>query len=397
MFLLFLLATRASFAGWDLTPPADPNRNWNASVRTGAAYDDNFNGSEKNRQSGFRLNSDINLRASVPLERFLMGVQYDYGIDYPRDIKLGGVDETHNVNALANYAVNPRLSLSLSETFVNSLQPQLVLGPANAPVTIVQAGTYFYDNVGGGLNYALTRRWVLSVNGNWDIWRYQLSSIASNNDHEDYSTTVSALYALDPRTTVGLNYQYSQNVYVNPGPHNGLNGSSDTAYLSVVRRFNPQLSLSISGGYTIRKSEDGTVSTSPSAYGSLIYNYGPASTLSLTLAEALSSASLGVTRQFSAQENTSFALQANHRLTVRLRAVADLTYVYSSFTAPLLPTLTVKPNDQALTGHLGFNYAFRDWVSAVLDYYHTQLVSSDARLIQPYERNQVSLGMTLTY
>jgi hypothetical protein len=324
-------------------------------------------------------------------------VQYDYAVDYPRDVNLGGVNQTHYVTALANYSFNPRLSLAISENYVNSLQPQLVLGPANAPVTIVQAGTYAYNAVGGNLNFTLTRRWVLSVSGNWDIWRYQVSSVASNNDREDYSTTLSALYALDPRTIVGLNYQYAENVYVTPGPHNGLNASSDTAYLSVVRRFNPQLSLSINGGYTYRESGDGTVSTSPSAHGSLVYNYGPASTLSLTVAESLTSASLGGTRVFNAQENTSVALQVNHRLTARLRAAADLTYVYSTFTAPVVSGVTLKPNERALTGRLGFDYAFRVWCSAVLNYYHTRLESSDSRLILPYDRNQLFMGIALTY
>jgi hypothetical protein len=407
MLLLFLLTARTTFAGWELTPPADPNRNWNTSVTAAGQYDDNFNATQKNRQSGFRLNSDIKLRATVPLERFLMGVQYDYGVVYPRDVKLGGVNETHNVNASANYTVSPQLMLGLSETFINSLQPQLVQTPANAPATIVQAGTYVYNNLGGNLSYALTPRWTLSLNGSWDFLRYQVSSIASNNDHDDYSATISALYALDPRTSVGINYQYAQSVFINPGLHSGLNASSDTAYLSLSRRFNPQLSATVNGGYTIRKSEDGTVSTSPSAYGSLVYNYGPASTLSLTIAESLSSASLGVTRQFSAQENTSFALQANHRLTTRLHAVADLTYVDSTFTAPLSSTVTVKPTEQALTGHLGLSYAFREWLSANLDYYYFQLTVSKATIIvppgvpvqvvQPYDRNQVSMGMTLTY
>lgn len=407
MLLLFLLAAPTTFAGWELTPPGDPNRNWNTSVSAGGTYDDNFNATQKNRQSGFRFASDVKFRAAVPLERFLAGVQYDYGIRYPRDINLGGVEETHNVTASVNYTLNPQLMLGLSETFINSLQPQLVQTSANAPATIVQAGTYDYNNMVGSLSYALTPRWTLSANGSWDFWRYQVSSVASNNDHDDYTATISALYALDPRTSVGVNYQYAQTVFVHPGSNKGLNASSDTAYLSVVRRFNPQLSATANGGYTIRKSEDGTVSTSPSAYGSLVYNYGPASALTLTIAESLSSASLGATRQFSAQENTSFALQASHRLTTRLRALADLTYVYSTFTAPLSSTVTVKPTEQALTAHLGLSYAFREWLSANLDYYYFQLTVSKATIIvppgvpvqvvEPYDRNQVSLGMTLTY
>jgi hypothetical protein len=395
--LLVLLAAHAARAGWEFTPPGDPNRSWHASVGTGVLYDDNFNATQKNQQSGLKSSSSINLRAGVPLERFLMGVQYGYSVEYPRDINLGGVNQTHNLTASANYIVNPRLSLNLNENYVNSLQPELVLGPANAPVTVVQAGTYVYNNVAGGVSYAVMPRWILSLSGNWDIWRYQVPSTARDNDHEDYTTTLSALYALDPRTTVGLNYQYGENIYSNPGTNNGANASWDTAYLSVVRRFNPRLSASVNGGYTIRESGAGTTSTAPSAYGSFVYNYGPASTLSLTVAESLSSASLQFNRQFSTQQSTSFSLQANHRLTARLRAITDLTYTYSTFSQPIFPGLTLKPSQEALTAHLAFNYAFRDWLSAVFDYSYTQLVSSDSRFIQPYERNRVSVGLTYTY
>ncbi len=222
---------------------------------------------------------------------------------------------------------------------------------------------------------------------------------------------------LDTRTTVGLNYQYGQNVFVNAGTNNGLDAVSHTLYLSVVRRFNPRLSLTLNGGYTIRQSQDGTQSTSPSAYGSLVYNYGPISTITLTLAQSLSEATVGVTREFSAQQNTSLDLQVSHRITARLRAIGELTYVYGSFVSPLGQTsatrvpvggfgnptftgpegITLKPNDQALTAHLGLSYAFRDWASAVMDYYYTDLVSSDALLIEPYTRNQISAGISLSY
>jgi hypothetical protein len=58
---------------------------------------------------------------------------------------------------------------------------------------------------------------------------------------------------------------------------------------------------------------------------------------------------------------------------------------------------TVSPNDQSLTAHLGLNYAFRDWASAVMDYSYTELVSSDAFLVQPFTRNQISAGISLSY
>ncbi|HXI83891.1 MAG TPA: hypothetical protein VNL17_07350 [Verrucomicrobiae bacterium] len=414
------MTARISLAQWDFTHAGDPNRNWGVTATETVGYDDNFNAVEKNPQAGVRYISDLKFRANVPLERFFAGMQYDYGVTYPRDINLGGIDETHNLSAGATYTVNPRLTLNANENFVTSLEPQLVQGAAKAPVTIVQAGTYVYDSAGGGVVYSLSPRWNVSANGSWDIWRYQEAAIATNNDREDYTATLSALYLFDSRTTVGLNYQVGENVFVNPGTNSARNAISHTLYLSAVRRFNPRLSLSINGGYTVRYSPDGSQSTSPSLYGSLVYNYGPINTITLTVAQSLSEATVGVTGQFSAQQNTSFVAEISHRLTTRLRVIGDITYVYSSFTQPLgggggpsgpvavggfqNPTFigpvggaTISPNDQALTLHLGLNYAFRSWVSAVLNYDYYQLTSSEAALVQPYTRNQASAGISLVY
>ena len=392
---LWVLAKGVALGGWEFTPAAEPNRNWGVSVTQSGMYDDNFNASENNRQSGFRYNSDVVLRANVPWERLFVGLNFDYGLTYPQDVVFGGINESYNVNVLANYTISPRLTLSLNNQFVDSLQPELVQTQAGVPFTIVQAGTYIYDSLGGNLNYALAPRWNLVLNGNWDIWRYQVSSIASNNDREDYSTTLSALYSLDERTTVGVNYQYGESLFANPGTNNALNAQSHTAYLSLVRRFNPRLSLQLNSGYTLREGGDGSQSSSPSELASLVYNYGPVDTISLTFAYSLSQANLaGGFRQFSASENTSAALQLSHQLSARLSAEGDVAYVYSSFVTPI-QTFQLSAQEQQLLAHLSLTYAFRVWLSAVFNYQYTRLTSDIPGA--KYERNQISLGMSVNY
>ena len=399
--LLLLVATPVCRAAWDVSLPGEPNRSWGVAVTTGAQYDDNWNGTQFNRQSGFQYTSDLTLRAKIPWERSLLSGQYDYGLVYPRDDRLGGVNQTHTLNISGNYSPNPRLLLSLNENLVDSLQPQLVQGPSGAPTTIIQAGTYLYDQVVGNASYSLTPRWTASISGNWDIWRYEETAVATNNDHEDYSVTLSALYSVDPRTILGVNYQYAGDVYTNPGFKNGMNAYSNTGYLSLTHQFNPRLALVLNGGYTVRNAEDGTTSTSPSAYGSLIYNYGPMVSISLVAAESLSSASVGITRSFTAQQTLSFDLQVNHRFTARLHTVVEATYADSTFTAELLNQhlqfQNATPSDDALTARWGISYDFRIWLSAGLDYYYTRLVSSNVNLVQPYSRDQIGVRLTLAY
>lgn len=398
---LLLVATSVCRAAWDFTVPGEPNRNWGVALANGVQYDDNWNGTEFNRESGFRYASDLTLRAKIPWERLLLSGQYDYGIFYPNNSQLGGVNQSHTLNVSVNYNVNPRLLLSLNENFVNSLQPQLVQGPSGAPVTIIQAGTYLYDLAGGSVSYALSPRWTASVSGSWDIWRYQQATYATNDDHEDYSVTLSALYSMDTRTVVGVNYQYAGDTYTDPGFKNGLNAYSNTGYLSLTHQFNPKLALVLNGGYTVRNAEDGTSSTAPSGYGSLIYNYGPLDSISLVVAESLSAASVQVTRNFSAQQTTSLDVQVNHRFTARLHTVAEATYSDNSFTAELLnqqlQVRNTKPDDQAITAHWGIGYDFRIWLSAGIDYYYSKLLSSDVNLVQPYSRDQIGVKLTLSY
>jgi hypothetical protein len=187
---LWLMAARVCCAGWEFTAPGDPNRSWNVSATTVAAYDDNFNGTTINQQSSVRSTSDVRFRANVALERLFVGGQYDYGISYPQDANLGGYNQTHNLNVSGNYAASSRLTLGFSEVYINALEPALVQGPANAPITIVHSGTYFYDAITGGLNYILTPRWSMSINGSCDIINYKDHDVAHQNDHEDYAATL---------------------------------------------------------------------------------------------------------------------------------------------------------------------------------------------------------------
>ena len=392
--VLSLLANHVAFAVWDFTAPGDPNRRWSASVSTGVTYDNNFTATQFHPEAGFRYNSDLQLHARIPFQRLFIAGQYDYGVNYPQDLHQGGLAQTHNLNVAANYVVTPRLGLGLTENYVSTFFPGVVTGPSGAPVTLANGGSYVYDAVAGNVNYQLTSRWIASVNGGWDIWRYATPASVINGDHEDLSMQLSFLYALDSRTTIGLNYQYAEDAYVHPGVNDALNGYQQTAYLSIVRRFNPRLSLTLNGGYSIRDSKDGTTSTSPSALGAVVYNYGPSSTLTLTISEALSEASFGSTGNFSAEQNTTLALQANHQFTPKLFGTASLAYTYSTFTAPIIGLGSINPSEQATSGQIGLSYYFRNWLSATANYNRNQITST---VVPPYSRDMISIGMTLTY
>jgi len=395
-----LLAVPVCHAGWDFTAPADPSRNWSASIAGYAEYDDNFNSTENNRQSGYRLGSDLTLRVKAIGERSLVSGQYDYTTAYPNYFHMGGLAENHMLSASVNYSVTPRLLLSLNESFTESTEPSVVQTVNKVPVTLAAAGSYLYDAVSGSAVYSLTRRWNLSFAGGWDIWRYEETAYATNSDHQDYSMTLSALYSLNPVTVIGVNYQYAATAYTNPGPDGSLNGYSNTGYLSLTRQFDPKLSVAVNGGYTLHESGNGSTSTSPSAYGAVAYNYAQMSSISLIVAEYLSTASVGITRSFSTQQGTSFSLQANHQFTPRFHTMFNGSYVYSTFKSPVVganEVLTLSPTDQSIQLHWNIGYDFRPWASVGFDYTYTRLLSSNTLLIQPYSRDVAGIRLTFNY
>jgi hypothetical protein len=386
----------------ELTLPGAPSRDWGVAFSSGAMYDDNFNGTEFHRISGFRYTADLTLNAKLPSQRSLLSGTYDYGLAYPANIpQLGGVTQNHLLNLSENYSLNPRTLLSLNDTFVNAVEPQLVQNQSGAPATIIQSGSYLYNLVNGTLNYTVTPRWTASLSGSWDIWRYDEAINATNFDRQDYSMTLSALYAVRPRTIVGVNYQYGGDAYTNPGFRNGLNAYYNTGYLSISHQFNPKLALVLNGGYTVRNAEDGSTSTSPSGYGSLIYNYGPLDSISLTFVQSLSTSAAGFSRSYSAEETTSMDLVISHRFTARLHTTIDGSYSYNTFTAALrnqqLQVQNASPSYQSITGHWGLGYDFRVWLSAGLDYWYTRQLSSNSLLVEPYSHDQIAIKLTLKY
>jgi len=239
----------------------------------------------------------------------------------------------HNVNVVANYTVNPRLALSVNENFVNSLQPELVRSSANAPLRLCRRARTFTTPWGVGSSTRCRRDGVYrsTALGTFGSTKFVYRS---NNNHQDYSATLSALY-LWTRAPRRAELPVRSNIYVNAGTNNALDAVSHTLVSIPRAEVQPTPVLVPQGGYYGPRLAGRTQSTSPSAYGSLVYVYGPTSTITLTLAQSLSEATIGVNRQFRRPAKHSFVLQISHRLTARLRAIGDITYVYSSFTQPL--------------------------------------------------------------
>jgi hypothetical protein len=73
----------------------------------------------RRRAFGWRKTSG-SVRA-VPLERLFVGVQYDYGINYPKDLSRWRLIRLTTSAHFGELRCQPRLELSLSEAYISTL------------------------------------------------------------------------------------------------------------------------------------------------------------------------------------------------------------------------------------------------------------------------------------
>jgi hypothetical protein len=361
----------------------------NLSVRDG--YDDNINNVSTGKQDGFTTSIEPQLLLNFPQERTFFGLRYTYGATIYWS-QRNRTDQSHTADLLFSHEFSTRLVLDASDQIRRGIEPGLVELFSGVPVITRRRGDYLFNNAEASLRYSLTRRWSTSINGSWGLWRYDDAGIATTNDRDEYNTTVSALYALSSRTTVGINYQHRQVDYKDAGQGN-RNSVSHVGFLSMVRRFNPKLSLRMSGGMEFREFSDGTSQTAPSANAALTYNYGRDSSLSLGMSYSLSTTEVG---SFRSTDSLVGFLNASHRLTARLSASASASFVVSTYQNPT-PGFFVTSGleEDALQLSVGLAYAFRRWLSGDMGYTYDK-VNSDVGG-RSFDRNRVYAGIRLSY
>src|SRR2546422_2783956 len=118
----------------------------------------------------------------------------------------------------------------MKDSFHRGIEPGLV--------DVRRVGDYDYNNVAGDVGYSFSRRWIARAGGGWDYVRYDDTVVAASNDHDTYNGWASMLYAIDPRTSVGIGYRYQQTTYSSNDVFRG--SESQIPYLSFVRHFNPK-------------------------------------------------------------------------------------------------------------------------------------------------------------
>jgi hypothetical protein len=383
------ITVRAAYEPYQLP---DPTRRWSVNVSLREGYSDNVFTTQTNKQDSLTTSIEPTLLLNFPMERTFMGLRYGYGATYYSDRPGGKIDQYHTVDVLFSHQFNTRLTLDMKDNIRRGIEPELVESFANGPpITTRRRGDYLYNSIDGTLVYALAQRWAASLGGVWQYWRFDETTNAVVNDRDIYQANAAIIFAVSPRTHVGVNYQLERSEFV--GTNSARNATAHTGFLSLARQFSPKLSLQANGGMEIREFDDGTSQTAPSASVTASYNYGPDSAISAGFAYQISTTEAG---GFRSTDSTSLFGSVNHRLTARLQASASIAYSISTFQNPISGSSSQAGlEENAFRTGFSLTYAFRRWLSADLTYTYEELRSDVPD--RNFERNRVDLGVRFIY
>jgi hypothetical protein len=402
-------------AGWEPTTPGDPNRNWSASLSMQEGYDSNVYTSSHNPQNSFSSSIEPQLNVNFPLERSSFGLRYTYRATWYTSLVGTPVNQSNIGDAFFSYMFTPRLALNISDSVRSGVNPEEVMSQDGSPVIVQQRGTYLYNVVHGSLSYSLSRRWIMTLNGSWDFWRYAEKVWSVPYNREDYSASLSAQYSIDTQTFLGGAYQFSTVQYqtknfatanwsdntwpgVNdpsiPASANLRDGNLNTVYLFLNRRLNPQWAAQLNGGYQWTVFGSGAYATRQSApylNFSTTYNYGPQSAVSGGLAYSINVAEVA---QYRSTQTTSFYLKLDHQFTPRLTTSLYGTFNFGTYQNPLPGYPFSNQTSTSELVSFSLTYSFRRWLQLIANYTFDNVASD---VSGSYTRNRINLGLRLYY
>ncbi len=399
---IFLLGfgLQAARADWQPSPPGDPARQWRFSLDTDVGYDNNFNTENPVRKSSATFVWSPTAEIKIPGEQTAGQFRYQYTSTYFLDVGLTKPDESHVLDANVSHVFTPRLSASLTDSFRRGIEPTLV-----GPLIFRERGDYTYNTIGANISFLLTSRWTLSLNQSWEHWMFDTKSESIDNDRDGYGTTASAVYQLSPRTSVGLNYNYTRTAYSFSSITNSVRDSDSQAlYLSINHRFKPLVFMQASAGAQLAGFGGGGSDASPYLNLSATYNFATRSTISAGGSYNIQLSELAAYR--SSQQLATF-LALSHDLTAKCSVSLAFNYIistYGNFNPVFLNGFNPQPRqvgEDSWQVNLIARYAFTPWMGLTMEYTYQDLASGfDNRALnsfRSFDRMHGDVGIHLLY
>jgi len=444
-----LAATGAAFQMNCLaqSSPVDSSKDWNVSAALRGFYDSNYgtDPDSPNKKGSYGVELSPTVSANVPFTQTQLGVYYSYDLQYYQErdhLNQDPYDQSHTFNFWLDHAFNEDWNTKVNDSFVVGQEPDLLLNGGTANATYARLNG---NNINNNASILLHTDWsrllsteltygnVLSYysqEGSQQVLNpgpppsYSVSSGGLPNqpsyagalNSEQNSLDLKVQWHLAPETTLSVGYQFIDVIYTgnediavwnDPVTHAPVWFKSDSrdnlshiAYLGVQHNLLPDLTVAAKAGFQYNDAYNNPVGhstdTTPYADVSIIYTYLPGCNAQIGFTQARNSTYLVSVNQANGsltqdQESSTVHASVNHHITQKLLVTAIGSWSGGTYKGGGFNDQTTDDYELGLSA----NYSFTRNISGEIDYNYDDVSSNVPGFA--YNRNRVSIGMTVAY
>lgn len=375
---------------------------WSVSASLRGFYDDNINTAPSGTPAkidsfGFDISPSLSWGQTIDNTSYEIGYTYTGRWFEARDDHEW--DHSHKAHLALNHEFSERASVSLSDTFVSSQEPDQ---------SDVLTGTVFRargDNINNSANISgtvgLSEQWDLTLSYRNNYYNYKDPAFENTLDRIEHLPSLDLSYRLTPRTSVGVGYQFGIIDY----KFADRDYDSHTVYGSVRHAFSPNFSGALSVGAQVQDYDraGSDSQTSPFVDGKLTYAYTAASDISLNVKHQVNATDVfidpatGTLVLATNQESTLFQVRWNHALTAKINVRAVGLFQHSQFNGGISDA---TEDFWSFGGEIA--YGLTPHVELTAAYYYDTLTSSledsaGNALNRGFDRNRVFLGVRASF
>lgn len=366
-------------------------------------YDDNIRQEDQDADSSLKIVEDLEFHLDMNLEQTFLSLRYRPSFVWWDDREEDDSDIHHDLDFILNHQFDPRLSLSIKDTFRLAELPELVEDNA----IVRQQNDFIYNTLNGTLSVKMQPDTRLEVGGRHIMLRYDESDVGNREDYDLVVGGVTLRHQLLPETSIAGDLRYEQITYDNDDVDRG--SSSIQGGLNLEHALSPNLLGNARAGYQHKEFDDSEIENESSPYVDASLTVLPSPATRITLGAGYSLFESGVFPYANQQRTRVFASLA-HDVTAKVSCYLSAVYTQSDYDAEQIPgdaTGVVEEVDEAgeplivvdyedgtedvtqVSARATYKVNRNNWLEAGWQY--TQL-ESDLSTREEFERNRLHVG-----
>ena len=354
------------------------------SNRIRVEYDDNIYESETDEQDSLKIIEEIGFQYDLNLEQTTISLHYQPSFVWWNDRESDDTDFHHSLDLVMKHRFSERVGVDLKETFRMADRPELM----DRGATIRDNGDYLYNSLGGGMDFLISPKTFMDVEGRYLLLRYDDEDLSLLRDYDLYVGGLSLRREFSERNSSSLQLRYEDIAY--EGPDRG--SDSVQAGAQVDQTFNPKFLANARAGYQLKTYNDSVASDSSAPYFNVGMTFlpNPGTRLNLGVGYSLYEADLD---DYTNQERTRLSAGVSHEVTAKLALHLIGYYTISSYDAEdvLTEEAGLHPDGDEniiqISARATYQVAKDNWLEAGWQY--TDL---DSELRSDFQRNRLNLG-----